>query len=315
MKSSFKVPFLRINLAAITLFILCCNTGKLMAQSAEDDFGALRNTVTTSVGYNGSYSDPMPTPPPEVFNIISYQSPAGALKAYISPNPNDGKKHPAIIWITGGESNSLSEMWGLSSRSNDQTASAYCEAGIIMMAPSLRGGNDNPGKIEGFVGEIDDIISAAEHLESVSYVDPDRIYLGGHSTGGTLVFLTAAASDKFKASFSFGPLAVATHYGDSFIKADFDTLPEWETVIRAPIEWMDSVGHPLFVIEGTEDGNADHLRIMDKENTNSNITFIEVPNASHFSVLAPTNEVIAQAILQDKSIDLSVQKISASIER
>ena len=68
---------------------------------------------------------------------------------------------------------------------------AYRRAGIVMMYPSLRGGNDNPGRREGFLGEVDDILAAAEYLARESYVDPGRIYLGGHSTGGTLAMLAA----------------------------------------------------------------------------------------------------------------------------
>lgn len=56
-----------------------------------------------------------------------------------------------------------------------------------MMFPSLRGGNDNPGVKEGFLAEVDDVLAAADFLGKQNYVDPGRIYLGGHSTGGTLV--------------------------------------------------------------------------------------------------------------------------------
>ena len=66
-----------------------------------------------------------------------------------------------------------------------------------MMFPSLRGGNDNPGNKEGFLGEVDDVLAAADFLSKQEFVDPNRIYLGGHSTGGTLVLLVAACSNKF----------------------------------------------------------------------------------------------------------------------
>ena len=41
-----------------------------------------------------------------------------------------------------------------------------------MMFPSLRGGNDNPGAKEGFLGEVDDVIAAADFLAKQPYVDP-----------------------------------------------------------------------------------------------------------------------------------------------
>ena len=40
---------------------------------------------------------------------MQYDSPVGKLAAYLSPDPNDGKRHPAIIWITGGDRNTIGE--------------------------------------------------------------------------------------------------------------------------------------------------------------------------------------------------------------
>src|SRR5262245_2004411 len=148
-----------------------------------------RRGFQTKVVRRQDAREPVPEPPPAVFRLIRYDAPAGKLAAYLSPDPKDGKKHPAIIWITGGDCNSIGELWQDAPASNDQTASAYRKAGIIMMFPSLRGGNDNPGIKEGFLGEVDDVLAAAEHLSQQEFVDPKRIYLGGHSTGGTLVLL------------------------------------------------------------------------------------------------------------------------------
>ena len=71
------------------------------------------------------------------------------------------------------------------------------------MFPSLRGGNDNPGTKEGFLGEVNDVLAATDFLAKQPYVDPARIYLGGHSTGGTLALLVGECSDRSRAVFSF----------------------------------------------------------------------------------------------------------------
>ena len=68
------------------------------------------------------------------------------------------------------------------------------------MFPSLRGGNDNPGRREGFFGEVDDILAATDYLARQPHVDPKRIYLGGHSTGGTMVMLVAESTDRYCAA-------------------------------------------------------------------------------------------------------------------
>jgi len=128
------------------------------------------------------------------------------MAAYVSPAPGDGKRHPAIIWLIGGFSNGIGDTpWAPATPDNDQSASAYRESGIIMMYPSRRGGNMNPGYHESFYGEVNDIIAARQYLEKLDYVDPKRIYLGGHSTGGTLALLVAESDAGFRAIFCVRP--------------------------------------------------------------------------------------------------------------
>lgn len=46
---------------------------------------------------------PLPAPPKGTFETVTYPSAGvGNLGAYVSPDPADGKRHPAIIWLTGG---------------------------------------------------------------------------------------------------------------------------------------------------------------------------------------------------------------------
>ena len=58
--------------------------------------------------------------------------------------------------------------------------------------------------------------SMADYLAGQPYVDPERVYLGGHSTGGTLVMLVAASSDRSRAMFSFGPVEDVSGYGSEY---------------------------------------------------------------------------------------------------
>src|SRR4051794_19039881 len=51
--------------------------------------------------------EPVPEPPQDLFRLVRYDSPVGPLAAYLTPDPGDGAKHPAIIWITGGDCNSI----------------------------------------------------------------------------------------------------------------------------------------------------------------------------------------------------------------
>jgi len=240
--------------------------------------------------------EPLPEPPGSIFKKVAYDSPVGKLGAYLTPDPRNGKKNPAIIWITGGDCNSIGDVWSDAPVDDDQTAAAYRRAGIVMMFPSLRGGNDNPGKRESFLGEVDDVVAAAGFLAKQPYVDPERIYLGGHSTGGTLVLLVAEMSEQFRAVFSFGPVGDVSRYGGNY--AHFDQTQPNELRLRAPGIWLASIRSPTFVIEGS-DGNISALRTMSELSKNAVVQFREVPGADHFGVLAPVNRLIASKILTD----------------
>ncbi|MFZ5831170.1 MAG: alpha/beta hydrolase family protein [Planctomycetota bacterium] len=255
-----------------------------------------RRGFVTKIVRSGQPSGAPDTPIGNDFQLIHYQSPVGRLAAYVTTDPGDGKRHPAIVWITGGDNNSIGDVWTPQDRENDQSASAFRKAGIVMMFPSQRGGNDNPGKREGFLGEVDDILAATDHLAGLPYVDPDQIYLGGHSTGGTMVMVVGACSDRYRAIFSLGPVAAVGQYGGEFVYCDPDD--EEERRLRSPIFWMDCVQSPMYVFEGARSGNWDGaIELMAEENTNSNIQFFKAPRHDHFSVIAPLAEMLAEQIV------------------
>src|SRR5262245_35711111 len=179
------------------------------ASKEPESLAEARRGFQTKLIRRESAGESVPEPPSDLFRIVRYDSPVGKLAALLSLDPKDGKKYPAIIWITGGDCNTIDDgIWKSLPADFDQTswaANAFRQAGIVMMFPTLRGGNDNPGFKEGLFGEVDDVLAASDFLSKQPFVDPQRIYLGGLSTGGTLVLLVAASSDRFRAVFSFGP--------------------------------------------------------------------------------------------------------------
>jgi acetyl esterase/lipase len=263
-----------------------------------------RKGFTTKLKKQHKANEAVDQPPAHIFQLVKYSAPAGQLAAYLTPDPGDGKKHPAIIWITGGDCNTIGDVWSGGSANNDQTAKQYREAGIVMMFPSLRGGNTNPGSQENFYGEVDDVLAAADYLAKLDYVDASRIYLGGHSTGGTLALLVAEMPNKFRAVFSFGPVDDITGYGSEYTPA-VNTSDRKEVELRSPGYWLSSIQCPTFVLEGT-DGNARPHRTMSQSSKNPKAQFFLVKGASHFSILAPVNKVIAQKILADTGAESNI---------
>ena len=283
------------------------NAAQRDGQTAGQSLTEARRGFTTKLIKPVHESEPVAEPPRKLFRVVRYGSPAGKLAAYVSQPPKDGKRWPAIVWVFGGFDNGIgATAWTDAPAKNDQSASAFRKAGITMMYPSLRGGNDNPGRREGLFGEVDDVLAAGEYLARQDYVDPNRIYLGGHSTGGTLVMLVAACPNPFRAVFSLGPVEDVAGYGPE--ELPFDIANRKERELRAPIRWLDAMQTPLFVFEGTkEPSNLRSLQIMARASKNKLIQFHPAPNTDHFSVIAPLTRLLARKIVADTD---KAQKIS-----
>jgi len=243
----------------------------------------------------------LPQPPPDLFDVVHYDSPAGSLAALVSLDPKDGKKHAAIVWVTSSDFNSIDDgIWKSMPEDFDQTnqaVRAFREAGILMMFPTFRGGNENPGVKEGFFGEISDLLAATDYLAKRSFIDPEHIYLGGLSTGGTVVLLAAEMSDRFRAVFAFGPADEITGYSADLLPFDQSNPKELE--LRSPGRWLHCIGSSTFVFEGTIRGNLACLRAMERAPKNQKIRFHPVKGATHVTVLGPTARLIAAKIPLD----------------
>lgn len=262
------------------------------AQSLQD----LRKGHTTRLTTETRDEDPVEVPEAPFFKKVEYPGPLGKMVAWLSQPDHEGHKHPAILWITGGfpPGGIDSDAWEDVNPANDQSAKSYRENDMIMMYPWLRGAGGNPGKQESFYGEVDDVLAAARFLASQDTVDPKRIYLGGHSTGGTLALLAAACDFPFKAVLSFGPIADPRHYGDELLK--FDPKDEKEAALRSPAKFISSIKVPTLIIEGEASGNVEDLEAMRLANKNPKLTFVVIKGADHFSILRPINDSLARQL-------------------
>lgn len=264
---------------------------------------------------------PAQTPPKGVFELVRYPSPVGELAAYVTPDPGDGKRHPAVVWAHGGYGDIGDFLWEEQDPENDQSANAFREAGLVVMAPSWRQENDNPGRFEMFYGEVEDLHAAREYLATLPYVDPERIYLAGHSTGGTMTLLAAELHDGFRAAFSLGgipDLKVRLEMGPTMVAPPFDLDDPQEYALRSPARFAGSLKSPTFYFEGEKD-YWDEFDTMQRDATAAGRQFkaFPVPGGDHFSIIAPITRMVAKKIVEDTgpqtSIAISKAEVAAAM--
>jgi formylglycine-generating enzyme required for sulfatase activity len=127
----------------------------------------------------------------------------------------------------------------------------YRDAGFVVLTPVLRAENGQPGAFSYFYDEVADVLAAADYLSQQPYVDANRVFVAGHSVGGTMTLLTALASRKFRAAASFDGAA----YWPPFTEdkdLPFDRSNPREVQVRSPIAYASSLKCPLRIYHGSE---------------------------------------------------------------
>jgi dipeptidyl aminopeptidase/acylaminoacyl peptidase len=169
------------------------------------------------------------------------------LAAWVSQDPADGGKHPAVVYLHGG--------FAFGSDDWDETL-PYREAGFIVMTPMLRGENGNSGEHEWWYGEIDDAIAAGRYAAALTYVDADHIFVAGHSSGAAEAMLVALMPSPFKAAASFGGYVDQAFFLNSpqwRPLLPYDTDDTREAWLRSPIHYAASLHCPLYAFVGEQD--------------------------------------------------------------
>jgi dipeptidyl aminopeptidase/acylaminoacyl peptidase len=176
---------------------------------------------------------------------VAFDSGELHLTAWISQVPDGAPPRPAVLFLHGGFAFDL-EDW--------QMAAPFRAAGFVVMAPILRGENGQAGHFSAFYDEVDDVLAAAEALAHQPGVDPGRLYVSGHSVGGTLTMLAAMASPRFRAaaSLSGAPSQLAWIAGQREL-ATYNTADHDEIRMRSPILFATSFKCPTRLYWGDQE--------------------------------------------------------------
>jgi dienelactone hydrolase len=186
--------------------------------------------------------------PPDGVVEMEYVSGDLHLKAWVSGPPGDGRRRPSVLFLHGGFAFGADD-W--------EQAQPFRAAGFVVMTPWLRGENGLPGSYSMFYDEVDDVLAAAEAMARLPYVDGQRLYVAGHSVGGTLALLATQTSNRFRAaaSFSGSPDQVVWSRGQAEL-VPFDRSDPREFQMRSPLAFPRSFKCPVRLYYGEGEPRA-----------------------------------------------------------
>jgi acetyl esterase/lipase len=104
---------------------------------------------------------------------------------------------------------------------------------------------------------VDDAVAAVEYVAALPYVDPTRIYMVGHSSGGTITLLTAESTDRLRAAFSLGGApdmwSVLKPFGMGYGNTPFDWQNRQERRLRSATDYVTHLKTPTFFLAAEDD--------------------------------------------------------------
>jgi dipeptidyl aminopeptidase/acylaminoacyl peptidase len=179
-----------------------------------------------------------------------------------------GKRYPAIVAVHGGFHYSLDEEYfGFIER--------FVTEGYVVMFPEYRGsrgyGAEHYNAQQYGAGDVDDVLSAAEHIAGKPYVDAQRLGIVGRSRGGMVTLLAIEKQPRrFQAAVDVVGLADFLMYmaykpeyrreevaKESHFKGlPFDNLDAY--IAASPINHVAKIETPLLVHATTHDRTVPH---------------------------------------------------------
>lgn len=213
--------------------------GAPAAAAAANDYATARRSFQTKLTRRGpppQESEPLRTPPGAT--RLDYTSGGVKLAAFVSTAPAGGGKRPGLLFLHGGFAFGDGD-W--------EMAQPYRDAGYVVMLPTLRGENGQPGHFTLYFDEVDDVLAATDALAALPSVDGARIFVAGHSAGGTLATLAAMTSNRFRAAASLGGCMDLRLNADI---APFDPKDDGEFRIRSPLDFAGSFQCPARLYYG-----------------------------------------------------------------
>lgn len=233
------------------------------------------------------------------FHLVTYSSDGMILKALLkNGEAAKGDRRPAVLYLHGGFALTYGQM---------EFTKGFTEAGFVVLAPSWRGENSNPGYFELFMGEVRDAKAAVRWLAKQDYVDPKRIYVFGWSVGGGIALNLSLHGDipvrlsGSSAGIYDRDLIRSWATEDDYIKFPYDHTDERENYFRLPAYNLKAMVRPHVAFVGAEDGYDDAVKLLAElyPDRKTRLDLRRIPG-NHVSSVKPA---VDQFILEIRKLD------------
>ena len=227
--------------------IYALEAGKLRRLSHQNDEWVKALQPSTTEGFSAKAKDDT-----EVHGVI------------VKPNTFlPGRRYPVLLRIHGGPNGQDSFSWNFERE-------LFAANGYVVVAVNYRGSNGRGSAYQKAIfadwgnKEVVDLLAAMDYVQTLDYVDPSRLGIGGWSYGGILTNYTIATDGRFKAAISgAGSSNQISMYGtDMYINQYENELgPPWKSQdlwikLSYPFFHADRIHTPTLFMGGEKDFNV-----------------------------------------------------------
>jgi len=170
-------------------------------------------------------------------------------------------QYPTILWLHGGQQSQYD--YGFNFR-----VQLFAANGYVVVMPNVRGSGGRGlefalalNKAYG-TKDVEDVIVATDYVIEQGYVDPDRLGVGGWSSGGTLTNVVIAKTDRFAGAISGASVGwyTSTYGHDPYqrwwhteLGTPWENRDLWDSV--SPFMMVENITTPTLFIGGEIDWN------------------------------------------------------------
>jgi dienelactone hydrolase len=126
-------------------------------------------------------------------------------------------------------------------------------------------------------------------LERIPAVDPERVYIAGHSLAATLALLVARSDPRIKGCAAYAPATdVPKRVGRNAIDALNSAIPGYVFFLTSisPSTRMEDLKCLVFLFQAKDDSNVHYgdtrSFVWALRKTNAQVTYVEVPRGGHY---------------------------------